>query len=461
RLWMASSLTVAGNSGLFAGYALLGIGISLYLAIPPGRHRPLYLTAAAMEVVALIVSENRSSVLGLLVGAVAGAMILGSGTDRENRRWIPLWLALGGAALVASLVAVVRLPGGEGWTSRLPAVFRKFAATDFGGIDALRAMQWEAALAGFMDRPLLGFGPENYQLVWSAHFDPRSRALGAEVFDRTHNQYAEMLATTGIVGALAFAGIWLAIGYSLYSAFTARRIGVRELAVLSGANIAYATYLIFWFVDISAAILWLLLAAVIARRCNPLPILRVGEPRLPLHVGSAGVLITGIALAFLLHRHAYAPARASFALATLDSPRVDDARASAALDVISGSSSPQTSHFGPVLSNFIDASISDAKPGGLRREGRTALIDRAFETAISAYDAELKRDPLNDRLHTSAAELLMDAAEFYGSMEHLERAVGLLERAVELSPLRSRQQRLLAEASSDLLLFGGEGEMRR
>lgn len=447
RVWSPRDLTLAGNAGLFAGYALLGIAVALYLAIGSRRYRPLYLAGAAIEVLALVLADNRSSVLGLLAGSVAGAAVLVAGRERKERRFLPLWITLGAAAFLASTIAVVRLSGAGRLTSALPAVFGKIAATDFSGVDALRTMQWNAALAGFRDRPVFGFGPENYQLVWSAHFDPRSRDMGAEIFDRTHNQYLEILATTGIVGTLAFLGVWLAIGYSLYRAFTAHRMNVSELAVLAGANIAYATYLAFWFVDISAAILWLLLAASISRRCNPVPILQQGERSFPRVLTAAGVGLTVAALAFVLHRHAYAPVRASIALATLDSPRIEKERASAAITTLSESRAPQTSHFGPVLSNFIDASIA---------AGKTPLLDRAFHAAFSAFDEELKRDPLNDRVHTKAAQLLMDAAEVYDSVEYLERAIDLLERAVELSPRRSQQRRLLAEANSDLILLGGE-----
>ncbi len=84
----------------------------------------------------------------------------------------------------------------------LPTSLRRIAATDFEGVDASRTIQWDAAIAGFRDRPILGYGPDNHHLVWSAHFDPRSEKLGAEVFDRTHNQFLEILATIGIVGAI-------------------------------------------------------------------------------------------------------------------------------------------------------------------------------------------------------------------------------------------------------------------
>jgi len=456
RVSGAGELTVAGNAGLFAGYALLGIGLALYLAIASGKYRVLYLAAGAIEVAALLFAENRSSVLGLLVGGIGGGLLLAAGAYGGKQRWRPLWLALGLAALIGTVIGAVRISGRSPWSNAVPGVLRRIAATDFGGLDALRAMQWEAALAGFRDRPVLGFGAENYQLVWSAHFDPRSEQVGAEIFDRAHNQYLEFLATTGIVGTLAFLGVWLAIGYSLHSAFAAGRLKVRELAVLGGANVAYATFLMFWFVDINAAILWLLMAALIARRSNPASILQPGQPRQSRGFAAGAVVLTAGALAFLLHRHAYLPVRASIALATLDSDQSGEERASVAVQTISRSSAAQTSHFGPVLSKFFHASIEDGKRGGLHPDGRTPVLDRAFQAAASAFEAELKRDPLNDRLHTSAAGLWMDGAQVYDSTAYLERAIELLERAVELSPRRGHQRRLLREASYDFLMSGDE-----
>lgn len=453
RVSGAGSLTIAGNAGLFAGYALVGIGVALYLAIERAKYRPVYLIAAAIEVAALLVTENRSSVLGLLVGASAGAVLLATGAPRAKRPWTPVWLALGAAGLSVAVVAVVRVSGSGQLSKAVPGALRRIAATDFAGIDALRAIQWDAALAGFRDRPLLGFGPENYQLVWSAHFDPRSQQLGAEVFDRAHNQYLEVLATTGIAGALAFLAIWAAIAYSLRRAFVARRLNAGELAVLGGANTAYAAYLIFWFVDMNAAILWILLAALIARRSNPAPILRSSERPPPRSVAAGAAVITVATLAFVLHRHAYVPIRVSIALATLDSREADEEEASVAVRTISTSTATQTSHFGPVLSGFVAAAVGAGTLDATRRERRPSLLDAAFETGISAFEAELRRDPLNDRLHTSAAELLIDAAEVYGSPAYLERAIELLERAVELSPRRSRQRRILAQAYTEYSLL--------
>src|SRR5207245_1243891 len=64
-----------------------------------------------------------------------------------------------------------------------------------------RADLWRAALRMFAQRPLLGFGPDNFRHLYGAY-------LGLQVWDeRVHanNLYLELLADVGVLGAAAFA----------------------------------------------------------------------------------------------------------------------------------------------------------------------------------------------------------------------------------------------------------------
>ena len=74
-----------------------------------------------------------------------------------------------------------------------------------------RTYMWNMAWQGFKERPLLGWGPENYINVFDRHFDTRyfspSAGFGAW-FDRAHSIYFDYLVETGILGLLSFIGIW-------------------------------------------------------------------------------------------------------------------------------------------------------------------------------------------------------------------------------------------------------------
>jgi O-antigen ligase len=439
---IAAPLTIIGNPGLLGGYLLMAIAICLWLARPPERSWWLVSGPIAILYGALLLAGNRSSVMGLAVGGLAGAVFIGF-RGRGSRRWIPLLLVAGVAAATIGLAAV----GGKNRSGCVlgtaPTVLHRIAATNFQGADAARTIQWNAALAGFLDRPIVGYGPENHHLVWAAHFDPRSEKLGAEVFDRVHNQFLEILATTGLIGTATFLALWITIGYALYRAYSQRLLTVYAVAVLGAANLAYAAYLTFWFVDINAVMLWLLIVAIAALRFAAQPVLHPHRRAAGKPAAAAGIVVTALVLMWALYAHAYIPIRASFALATLDSYAGDRESAAAAVRTIAASAAPQTSHNATILAHYINTLSS-------RGELRTAdsNSDLAFRTAIAEFEAELERDPLNDRLHSQYAAFLLAAYDFYGDEKYLERAVTMVTRAIDLNPGRTQHRRLLERIES-------------
>ena len=147
------------------------------------------------------------------------------------------------------------------------------------GSDESRTMQWRAAIEGF----------EKSSSGRIRARQPRSCMVGApqsqhlshdtDVYDRTHNQYLELLATTGSLGALTFLGIWLAIGVTLVRAYRDDRLSASSLGILAALQVAYATYLFFWFVDLNSTMLWILFAALIASRENPYGVVRAATQK--------------------------------------------------------------------------------------------------------------------------------------------------------------------------------------
>lgn len=81
---------------------------------------------------------------------------------------------------------------------------------------AARAINWKAAAQGFIEKPILGWGLENYDLMFYQKFDPAilvgaGRTMGDPWFDRAHNIVFDILVTTGLLGLVAyFAGVMAA-----------------------------------------------------------------------------------------------------------------------------------------------------------------------------------------------------------------------------------------------------------
>ena len=444
------SNSTIGNSGLLAAYLLFGLGVAGYLASTNVRFRLLYLAAAGVNLLGLLYAENRSSIIGVVLGAIVGSMIFAALHKQSKRRWLAPTAATTLLAIIILILAGIRAFPTDVLSRSAPPVLRRLASTSFEGSDESRTMQWRAAVEGFKDRPLFGYGLDNHDLVWSAHFNPGIYSIDTDVFDRTHNQYLELLATTGSLGALTFLGIWLAIGVTLVRAYRDDRLSASSLGILAGLQVAYATYLFFWFVDLNSTMLWILFAALIASRENPYGVVRAATQRraMPARFATLTALAATILFAIVLYRESYVPVVANRALARIDDSRQSVRAALGEFTLLANTRAHQTAHTPLIMGEYL-GSLRNRFAEIRRNPVERRMAEAAFANATDAFRQEIHRDTLNDRLYTHQAELFLDQASFYSSPLYVDDAIGLLDKAIELSPHRIQPRLLLAHVYAD------------
>ncbi len=77
-----------------------------------------------------------------------------------------------------------------------------------------RFWTWGSAWRGFLERPVLGWGAENFSSVFDKYFNPRHYIPGTSSetwFDRAHSIYFDYLSETGILGLLSYLSIFAAV----------------------------------------------------------------------------------------------------------------------------------------------------------------------------------------------------------------------------------------------------------
>jgi len=440
----ASTATI-GNSGLLAAYLLITVALAGYLASTGVRFRLYHLAVAALNSLALVYAQNRSTVIGLVLGVVAGSVIFALLAGRSRKKWIALAIAGTLAVAVAGVSLGIRaFPTGAA-ARYAPTVLQRLALSKTAGGDASRAMQWRAAIEGFKDRPLFGYGPENHNLVWSAYFDPGIYRIDTEIFDRTHNQFLETLATTGLIGAAAFLGIWVAIGVTLVGAYRAGRLSASAVAILAGVQVAYGTFLFFWFLDLNSTMLWILVAALISsRRAVGSVVLEMNTDDAPgMKPQPVLALASIVLLAGALYGEVWTPLRANRALATIDSGRGSVAQNLANFELLSNSGARQSAHTPILMAQYL-GSLRPQLQDLARDSSQRRTLDRAFTESFAVFAKEIHRDTLNDRLYTHEGGLLVEAAHFYQSPSYEHLAIDAFHKAIELSPHRIDQRIALA-----------------
>ncbi len=199
-----------GQPNSFAGYLNGAWPLVLCLTVVAWQRRSRWgwplLGALVVIGAALLLSFSR----GAWIGALAGVLVI-------------LWLVGGwwrrGVALIV-VTAVVVLAGGWQYVPapfgpRLGSATQIFSAPDIMRDDAQqrptvyaaveRAAQFKAGVAMWQSAPLLGIGPGSYTRVY-----PEFARQGWLISrGHAHNAYVQIIAEQGILGLLAYLGLWV------------------------------------------------------------------------------------------------------------------------------------------------------------------------------------------------------------------------------------------------------------
>lgn len=103
-----------------------------------------------------------------------------------------------------------------------------------------RPLVWEMSSVAIADRPLFGYGTDNFERVFEKHYDNRLLQLeyGNEAwFDKAHNIFVDQAVDNGLIGLFLYLFIYLVIGLSLlYAIFTSNN---REDKILASLLLIY------------------------------------------------------------------------------------------------------------------------------------------------------------------------------------------------------------------------------
>ncbi len=435
-------VSTIGNPSLLGAYLIFPTLCS-FLCFKPDASRgqiAFWLLIGFLNFTGIILSQNRSTLGGLILGAVLGAMVFGLLVHRLSRKAIIL--SLGGLASVLLAGTLIFAFRAKLDSAPLPGVLHRILATDIAGKDAERPIQWRAASRALTERPILGYGPENYHLVWSANFDPEMYDYSPDRrWDRAHSVFMEALSTTGILGVLAFAGLWIAL---IAGIFRARRTGFPPIwaAALTTAFTGYLFWLAFWFFDLNSEMLWVAGAAFLFSAAAPGKLVEL-EERVLLRTQSKWILgLGGLTLVASLYLHGYETMRLARLLhRTLVNDVTTAERLGIYLDAFD-SPAPQTSHTFYLYGQFMASLAPDFD--NLRKDpSLQKLMDTAFTRGLVEFERERERDPLNEFVYIHQARLGLLAASYYKQSQFYDYSIKSINRAIALNPKRLQPRVLL------------------
>lgn len=222
----ASSLF--GNPSFLAGYLLFNVFVGLLLATHERKKWAKIIAAIFTAAVALGIFLTQT--IGALAGLAAGIVLVMVYYVFKLPPSLKKNILIG--LLTLAVIFNVTF-----WTTRGSSFWGYFPGLDrISRIDLLgnlnnRFIAWQSGWQAWQERPLLGYGWENFNVAFNKRYNPilLTSTFTETWWDKTHNIFLEYLFDAGIVGLLAFLFL---LGAVFYEAFKAKPLPIFIIAGL-------------------------------------------------------------------------------------------------------------------------------------------------------------------------------------------------------------------------------------
>lgn len=237
-----------GNPALFAGYLLFILFLAIFFVLKkdlPKLQRWFFAAAFVLGVPILMMTAVRGAIIAFWGSLFLLALFF---VFKSESPKIKRYLSVG-LVMFVILVIAIGVSRNQKWVKDNSVLNRVSDVSLTTDTIQTRLWAWGSALKGWAERPILGWGPENFMYLHMKYFNPKHfTGLGAEtIWDRAHNMPLEILSTMGIIGLVSYLSIFFLIFYLLSKRFKERKIDKNAFGVLCVMIIAYFVQNLFIF----------------------------------------------------------------------------------------------------------------------------------------------------------------------------------------------------------------------
>ncbi|MEC8048870.1 MAG: FKBP-type peptidyl-prolyl cis-trans isomerase [Chloroflexota bacterium] len=292
-----------------------------------------------------------------------------------------------------------------------------------------REYAWDIAIKGFLSKPLLGVGPENFPILHYKYLD-LSMSDDKPHLDRAHNRILHVLSTSGIFGGISLIALWSTIIFLLIKKIFSSKFYIFWI-MLASAFISYAISSMFIF-PVSSTYLQIVLIISLLSKSSSLNdvsnIVENNEERFTKDSVSIVTSVITIAVVFILVRSfVYIPFETAKATPPLGNP-------TSVLEIQENLNKfPKLANYGRqelfyILIRDYDQMLSNASSQGNFAESYNSLkilIEQEYNAAINI-------EPDNFNIHFAVASLYLSLSKFEPS--NIDKVTPIINEMERLSP---------------------------
>lgn len=261
--------SLLGNSTFLATYMIFLSFLSLTFLMKETdkRKRLFYAGLFCLFIFTILISGSRASYIAFLAGllyfflfypGISGLVKISK--KLRHARNIAVVLSVLAVLFVIYANISPKLPNFIEKDTRLSYLVhnRLSVKTVLRDISGTRFETWKIALKEIQDKPLLGWGPENFYIGFEKYYDPNMPDIRGLWIDRPHNILLDVAANSGVIALLLYFAFWITLFWRLqvlkkeqennkYSAHGLQAMFLGYLIILFFNFDNFSTYLISFF----------------------------------------------------------------------------------------------------------------------------------------------------------------------------------------------------------------------
>jgi O-antigen ligase/tetratricopeptide (TPR) repeat protein len=485
-----------GNAAFLASYLILAAGLTLILLFDKKNYasdgwgwRIFYYAALFLNLAVIYLTETRGAVLGILAGFFAFVLLYAllaptRPEDIEAKEPINFKRVKKVKKYLIFVLVIVVVFAGSLWLLRnsvlvkkVPGLSRLASISLNEGTAQTRIIAWQEAWQGWKEKFLLGWGPENFNIVFNKYFNPRFLKYSRDEswFDRAHNVVFDIGTTSGLIGLAAYLAVFIT---ALWALWKTRKRNFLLSIFLAALLFAYFVQNLLVFDVFNSLLLFFLLLGFIyffvsenpsldLQRNNPEKNNSANNKRKPQSIGQGKIgkgkvfsLIVLVLFLFLIcwqyNFRALAadywavPAYKEFQLPETKAALADQAKADSAFDKVTGlykkTLSYQTYGDPEIRSDFGGFVYDNTENKKISPQAR----EKGFAFALEQIKNSVSEHPLDARWYLLEAKLLEGYAQLksetnQSNADLVKESEQAINQGISLSPKRIPLQFVLIQ----------------
>lgn len=426
-----------GNASYLAIYMVFHIFLAMALFYRTKDFRKwIYFFVIALESFVLYHTATRGAILGIIGGLLIAWLLIAILSSSKKSRLAHISLLAGMAVIIAGFLLLKTTD-----FVKKSQVLNRFAGISLTeGTTESRLTIWKMSWQGFKEKPVFGWGQENYNLVFNKYYEPILYKQ-EPWFDRAHNVFFDRLTTNGIFGLLSYIGL---LGAALYYLWAGRRktgLSVEDSAIFGSMFLAYFFNNLFVFDNLISLILFATFLAYVSFRSKTGAALIKNEaPVAGADYGKAVyAVVIGVAFAFVIY--------------IVNIPGILTSKTIINAFKMAGTGNAQGAF------DLFQKAIAYNSFGSMEaREHLSSFamqvygnpnLDKEFKDKVANYTIEeLKKQ--NEQYPNDIREMIFLAA-VYNKTQKYDEAISLLNKAIAIAP---KKQQLYFELGTSYLNKG-------